>query len=153
MSLSDLFKLNLEECKPLVKKTPDTNKAKSIPIHQLFSINPSEPVAAAVNQEEQNKHVSAVPSLLSFKPAISRDVKPTSELEQVKSLNAKYLQVINQINEELTKVKSDATKTTVENASLKKENNDLNNKVSELSNAVLNVVQQNKTLSRALGLR
>ena len=51
------------------------------------------------------------------------------------------------------KLKSDATKTNAENASLKKENNDLSKKVSELSNAVLNVVQQNKTLSRALGLR
>jgi hypothetical protein len=135
---------------------------------------------AAVNQEEQNKDLTGVPSLLSFKltnvpsrsstpvpsrsstPVPSRDVQPTesvnvskgaSDLEQVRSLNTKYIQVINQINEELMKLKSDATKTTAENASLKTQNKDLSNKISELSNAVLNVVQQNKTLSRALGLR
>ncbi len=185
MSLSDLFKLNLKECKPLVKKTPNvSNKAKPIPIQQLFSTKHSVPVA--VNKEEQSKNLSSVPSLLSFK----REVQPTenanvskgeSDLDQVKQLNAKYIQVINEINEELTKLKSeaarttaenaslksdavkttaenaslksDAVKTTAENAELKKENNDLSNKVSELSNAILNVVQQNKTLSHALGLR
>ncbi len=126
----------------------------------------------AENQEEQSKNLSSNPSLLSFK----RDVQPTenanvskgeSDFVQVKQLNAKYIQVINEINEELTKLKSeaartsaenaslksDAVKTSAENADLKKENNDLSNKVSELSNAILNVVQQNKTLSHALGLR
>jgi hypothetical protein len=141
MNMLDLFKSNGKDSKPLESRTSSSkpnqlNASAPVPIHQLFSMNHSKPVV--VNQE---KNVN-VPSNES-----------ASDLDQVRSLNVKYIQVINQINEELTKLKSDATKTTAENASLKKENNELSNKVSELSKAVLNVVQQNKTLSRALGLR
>jgi CRISPR-associated protein Cas8b1/Cst1 subtype I-B len=163
MSLSDLFKSNLKDSKPLVKKpitsASSTSAPAPVPMHQLFSINHSEPVADASVNQEQNKYLDNVASLLSLKPSNGQPTKSAnvskvpSDLEQVRTLNAKYIQVINQINEELMKLKTDSLKTTAENASLKKENNDLSNKVSELSNALMNVVQQNKSLSRALGIR
>lgn len=153
MSIVDLFNSKLNDTKPLAKKT--SNVSAPVPMHQLFSKNHNEPVAVAEPDVQSllSLKLVNVPSH-NNKPVESEDVsKVASDLEHVRSLNAKYIQVINQINEELMKLKSDATKTNAENASLKKENNDLSKKVSELSNAVLNVVQQNKTLSRALGLR
>jgi hypothetical protein len=184
MNVSDLFKSNLKDKKPLEKRPSSSSTSNKlnqtsapVPMHQLLSIKLPEPVAVAVAEPVADTEPVAVaiaepvavaehnvPSLLSFKLANvpSRDNEPikssnlskvTSDTDHVRSLNAKYIQVINQINEELMKLKTDAIKTTAENASLKKENNELSNKVSELSNAVLNVVQQNKTLSRALGLR
>jgi len=75
------------------------------------------------------------------------------ELEQVKSLNAKYLQVINEINEELMNVKANEGKNSSSVAEVTKEKETLAVKVEELTKALLNVIQQNKLLSRALGLR
>ena len=147
MSIVDLFNSNLNDTKPLAKKT--SNVSAPVPMHQLFSKNHNEPdVQSLLSSKLVN--VPSRNNKLVESQGVSEDA---SDLEHVRSLNAKYIQVINQINEELMKLKSEATKTNAENASLKKENNDLSKKVSELSNAVLNVVQQNKTLSRALGLR
>jgi hypothetical protein len=153
MSIVDLFNSNLNDTKPLAKKT--SNVSAPVPMHQLFSKNHNEPVAVAEpsNPSSLLFKLSNVPSNNNKLVETEDDSQVTSNVEHVRSLNAKYIQVINQINEELMKLKSDATKINAENASLKKENNDLSKKVSELSNAVLNVVQQNKTLSRALGLR
>ena len=169
MSVADLFQKNLKDIKPL---TSLKNAAYA----------PYKAASASVNLVSMDKlfsssahaNVSApsgdVASLLSFKlanvpsvskPELGRDITEKAsedvsnvkaELEQVKALNSKYLEVINQINEELLKVKSE-TKSVNENAFLAKENKDLKGKVTELSNAIINLVQQNKTLSRALGLR
>jgi hypothetical protein len=165
MYLSDLFKSDLKDSKSLVKEpftstfTSSPSAPAPVPIHQLFSISYSESVSTASVNQEQNKPLDNTDSILIKIPSYGQPTKSAnvskvpSDLEQVRSLNAKYLQVINQINEELIKLKTDTLKTTAENASLKKENNDLSNKVSELSNALMNVVKQNKNLSRALGIR
>ncbi len=72
------------------------------------------------------------------------------DVDKLRELNMKYLQVINDVNEELLKIK---TETPRKINLLEEENNKLSQKVVELSNALLNAMNQNKTLSRALTMR
>ena len=80
-------------------------------------------------------------------------LKSQAELEQVKLMNSKYLQVINHSNEELMTARSNEGKNAAAVVSISKERDELSSKVEELTKALLNVISQNKLLSRALGLR
>jgi len=71
------------------------------------------------------------------------------DVDKLRELNMKYLQVINDVNEELLKIK---TETPRKINMLEEENNKLSQKVVELSNALVNAINQNKTLSRALAM-
>jgi len=72
------------------------------------------------------------------------------DVEKIRELNSKYLQVINEVNEELLKIK---TETPRKINLLEDENKQLSQKVIELSNALVNAVNHNKNLTRALVFR
>jgi hypothetical protein len=61
--------------------------------------------------------------------------------------------VINQINEELMTARSNEGKSAAAVVSNSKERDELRSKVEELTKALVNLISQNKLLSRALGLR
>jgi hypothetical protein len=81
---------------------------------------------------------------------IEKVQKLENDIDKLRELNMKYLQVINEVNEELLKIK---TETPRKINVLEDENNKLSQKVVELSNALVNAINQNKTLSRALALK
>ena len=72
------------------------------------------------------------------------------DVEKIRELNSKYLQVINEVNEELLKLKTETPKKI---NLLEEENKLLSQKILELSNALVNAVNQNKNLTRALAFR
>jgi len=161
MSISSLFKTgNLDEIKPiLISQGP-----APIPVATLLSmkIENSIPVKVQSNSVESKVKEVIVEKIVEVpkEVIVEKIVRDESallqvqvELEQVKSLNAKYLQVINEINEELMNVKANEGKNSSSVAEVTKEKETLAVKVEELTKALLNVIQQNKLLSRALGLR
>jgi len=162
MSISSLFKTgNLDEIKP---KPKANNIPAPIPVANLFSmkIENCKPVKVESENVEQKVKEVIVEKIIEVpkEVIVEKIVRDESallqvqvELEQVKTLNAKYLQVINQINEELMNVKANEGKNSTNLAEITKEKDQLVSKVDELTKALHNVIHQNRLLSRALGLR
>lgn len=160
MSISSLFKTgNLDEIKPKLNANP-----APIPVANLFSmkIENCKPVKVESENVEQKVKEVIVEKIIEVpkEVIVEKIVRDESallqvqvELEQVKTLNAKYLQVINQINEELMNVKANEGKNSTNLAEITKEKDQLVSKVDELTKALHNVIHQNRLLSRALGLR
>ena len=160
MSISSLFKTgNLDEIKPKL----NANSAP-IPVANLFSMKMEtcKPVKVESENVEQKVKEVIVEKIIEVpkEVIVEKIVRDESallqvqvELEQVKALNAKYLQVINQINEELMNVKANEGKSSTSVAEVTKEKDQLVSKVDELTKALHHVIHQNRMLSRALGLR
>lgn len=169
MSISSLFKTgNLDDIKPKLKINPTPITSQAIPVANLFSLKIEAPTPAKVQTTASNPKVNEVIGEVPKEVIVERivevpkeviverivqDESARVELEQVKALNAKYLQVINQMNEELMTVKTNEGKNLNAVAEAVKEKEGLISKVDELTKALLNVITQNKLLSRALGLR
>jgi hypothetical protein len=166
MSISSLFKSgNLDDIKPkpankLNPLTVYQSVSQPIPVANLFSLKLEAPTPAKVQNVAANTQVKEVivekivevPKEVIVEKIV-HDESARVELEQVKALNTKYLQVINQMNEELMTVKTNEGKNLNVVAEAVKEKEELVSKVEELTKALLNVINQNKLLSRALGLR
>ncbi len=164
MSISSLFKTgNLDEIKPKLNANP-----APIPVANLFSMKMEtcKPTCKPVKVESENveqkvkevivEKIIEVPKEVIVEKIVRDEsalLQVQVELEQVKTLNAKYLQVINQINEELMNVKANEGKNSTNLAEITKEKDQLVSKVDELTKALHNVIHQNRLLSRALGLR
>jgi hypothetical protein len=171
MSISSLFKSgNLDEIKPKLSNIPtplvvstSEQTTTPIPVAQLFLLNNDAPVKSSESKSVDSKVKEIIVERIVEVPKeiiIEKIVRDESallhaqvELEQVKSLNGKYLQVINQINEELMTVKANEGKNSAVAVDAVKEKEVLVAKIEELTKALVNVINQNKLLSRALGMR
>jgi hypothetical protein len=155
MSISNLFKSgNLDEIKAksnALKPEPLKNLQPTgptpIPVANLLTSKVELPQPPVVNQKVREVIVEKI---VRDESAI---LQAKAEVEQIKTLNAKYLQVINQLNDELMTVKTNDGKNSIAAAEALKEKDALNAKIEELTKALLNVINQNKLLSRALGMR
>ena len=155
MSISNLFKSgNLNEIKakssepqpePLVNLKP--SGPTPIPVANLLTSKVELPHPPVVNERIREVIVEKI---VRDESAI---LQAKAEVEQIKTLNAKYLQVINQLNDELMTVKTNEGKKSITASEALKEKDALNAKIEELTKALLNVINQNKLLSRALGMR
>ena len=170
MSISSLFKTgNLDDIKPTNKLNP-LSVSQPIPVANLFSLKFEAPTVAKVQNiaptAAKVQNITANPKVketiveriveVPKEVIVERIVKDESarvELEQVKALNTKYLQVINQMNEELMTVKTNEGNNLNAVVEAAKEKESLVSKVDELTKALLNVITQNRLLSRAVGLR
>jgi len=155
MSISNLFKSgNLNEIKANSRAPkPETlvnlkpSGPTPIPVANLLTSKVELPQAPVVNQRVREVIVEKI---VRDESAI---LQAKAEVEQIKTLNAKYLQVINQLNDELMTVKTNEGKKSITASEALKEKDALNAKIEELTKALLNVINQNKLLSRALGMR
>jgi hypothetical protein len=141
-----------------ISKTIHENQATVDP-------NNKKPESVIINETKRNNN-SKLDQLINRKPSevvveLPRVVEVPVEhkekvnklevdVDKLRELNMKYLQVINDVNEELLKIK---TETPRKINLLEEENNKLSQKVVELSNALVNAKNHNKTLSRALTMR